>query len=215
VKVGDRPVRVGVALAGLLPGAALAAAAAGDRLGADPVEAILHESGGWALRFLLLSLLVSPLQRWLGLPGLLRHRRTLGLLAFLYAVIHFTLYLSLDLGFDFGALFEDLSERPFIAVGFAALLGLTPLALTSTRRATRRLGKRWRVLHRLVYPAVILAAIHFLWSAKADLLEPGLYAGAVALLLALRTVRRSGRKSADYARIPRAKGQPEPGSGQP
>ncbi|MDG2333562.1 MAG: sulfoxide reductase heme-binding subunit YedZ [Myxococcota bacterium] len=213
MKLGDKPVRIGVAIAGLLPGAALAAAAVNDRLGADPVEAILHESGEWALRFLLLSLCMTPLQRWLGAPGLIRHRRTLGLLAFGYASIHFSIYLSLDLGFDPGALVEDLLERPFIAVGFAALLALTPLALTSSRRAIRKLGKRWQSLHRLAYLALVLAAIHFLWSAKADLLEPGIYAGFAALLLALRVVGRPGRKSADYARLARAEARP--GSDQP
>ncbi len=215
MKIGDRTVRVGVALAGLLPLAGLILAGASDDLGADPVETITHRTGEWALRFLLLGLCITPLRRLLDAPGLLPHRRTLGLLAFLYASLHFATYLALDLDFRIDRLGEDLAERPFIAVGFAALVLLAPLALTSSRRFMRRLGPNWRRLHRLVYPAIALTAIHFIWSAKADLLEPGLYAGVAAALLGIRGASALGRKRADYATLRRAKRTAGPQPGQP
>jgi sulfoxide reductase heme-binding subunit YedZ len=163
---------------------------------------------------LLLGLAVSPARHLLDARGLAPHRRTFGLLAFLYASLHFITYLALDLDFRLGGLAEDIRERPFITVGFGALVLLTPLALTSTRGWIRRLGKRWRQLHRGVYPAVTLAAIHFVWSAKADWLEPGLYAAVAAVLLGLRLPEAFGRKRFNYATLRRAK-SPEPKGKKP
>ena len=204
----SRSARVAVAAAGLIPLAGLVLAFANDGLGPEPVEEITHRTGGWALRMLLLSLSVTPMRRAFGVPWLLPHRRTFGLLAFLYASLHFTTYLALDLDFRAGELAEDIRERPFMTVGFAALVLLTPLALTSSRGWMRRLGKRWRRLHRLAYPAVALGVIHFYWSAKADRLEPILYAGLAAALLVVRAAWAAGRKPSNYATLRRAK---EPG----
>jgi len=213
VRLGDRPVRIAVAAAGLLPLAVGIFDFAHDGLGAEPVEEITHRTGGWALRMLLLSLCMTPLRRAFGAPGLLPHRRTFGLLAFLYASLHFITYLALDLDFRPGDLAEDIRERPFITVGFSTLLLLTPLALTSTRGWMRRLGKRWRKLHRLVYPAVTLAAVHFVWSAKADWLEAGIYAAVAAALLAVRLASTLGRKRSNYATLSPARASEKEGTG--
>jgi len=199
-----RTVRAAVAVAGLLPLGRLVVQAATDRLGPDPVETLTHETGLWALRMLLLSLAVSPLRRMAGLAWLAPHRRTLGLLAWLYACLHFSTYLVFDLGLDFGELAGDVAERPYITVGFATLLILSALAGTSTRRAMRRLGRRWQSLHRLVYVAVVGAVVHFLWSVKADLAEPLAYGAVAAVLLLVRLYWTAGRRRRSYATIPRS-----------
>jgi len=159
--------------------------AAGGEL-AEPVEDITHLTGEWALRLLLASLAVTPLRRIFGWRGLAPFRRTLGLLAFGYALLHFATYLALDLGFDFAALAEDVGERLYITAGFAAFLLLLPLAITSTRGWQRRLGRRWLKLHRVVYAAGALAVLHFIWLVKADLRDPLLYAALLAVLLGVR-----------------------------
>lgn len=173
-----------------LPFAGLAIASALGRLGANPVEQMTHVTGEWALRCLILCLAVTPLRRQFGWSFLAPYRRSLGLLAYAYAVAHFSVYLAFDLAFDLGFLFEDVAERPYITVGFLALLGLTPLAVTSTRAWQRRLGRRWTKLHRLVYPVVALVLLHFAWLVKADLLGPAVHAAVVALLLAARWLPR-------------------------
>jgi sulfoxide reductase heme-binding subunit YedZ len=170
----------------LVPLAALVVGALRGELGANPVETVTHVTGEWTLRLLLLTLAVTPLRRILGRAGLAPYRRTLGLLAFTYACLHLSTYVALDLGFDLGAVAEDVAKRPYITVGFTAFCLLVPLAATSTRAMVRRLGRRWITLHRLVYVAATLGVIHFLWLVKADLREPLIYAGVLALLLALR-----------------------------
>jgi len=170
----------------LLPLALLAGRIAAGRLGANPVEEVLHFTGDWALRLLLVTLAVTPLRRLTGLGWLLRFRRMLGLFAFFYALLHFTVYLVLDRTLDWGEIVADLSKRPYIMVGFAAFVLLVPLAVTSTRGWVRRLGRRWQVLHRSVYLIAILGVLHFLWLVKADLREPLIYAGVLAVLLAFR-----------------------------
>jgi sulfoxide reductase heme-binding subunit YedZ len=180
-----RLVHAGIVAAGLLPAAALALGLATDRLGADPIETLTHETGAWALRLLLATLAVTPLRR-LGLPVVLPYRRSLGLLAFFYASLHLATYAGLDLALDFANLFEDVAERPYVTAGFTAFCLLVPLAVTSTRGWMRRLGRRWTRLHRLVYVAAVLAVVHFLWGVKADVREPLVYAGILALLLAAR-----------------------------
>lgn len=155
-------------------------------IGPNPVEGITHATGDWALRLLLVTLAVTPL-RWLsGWTPLARLRRMLGLFAFFYAVLHFTTYLWLDQFFDWQAIVADIAKRPYITVGFAALVLMVPLAVTSTRGWQRRLGARWKQLHRLIYPIGVLAVLHYLWLVKADLLEPAIYAAVLALLLAAR-----------------------------
>jgi sulfoxide reductase heme-binding subunit YedZ len=180
--------RTHIALIGLalLPLAGLVLGAARGALGANPVETITHVTGEWALRLLLLTLAVSPLRRLAGWAFVAPWRRSLGLLAFGYACLHFATFLALDLGFDLSALGEEMVERPFVTLGFAALVLLTPLAVTSTRGWQRRLGRRWLSLHRLVYVAAVLAVLHFFWLVKADWAEPIVYGAVLAGLLALR-----------------------------
>lgn len=179
------------------------AATGGDALGADPVAAITHRTGDWALRFLLLTLAVTPLRRLSGRTALLRFRRMLGLYAFFYASAHFATYLVLDLGGYWAQILDDIVKRPFITVGFSAWLLLLPLVATSTRGMMRRLGRRWGQLHRLVYAIAVLAVLHFVWLVKSDLREPLIYAGILAQLLGLR-VWWALRKRAVARPAPRA-----------
>lgn len=167
---------------------------AGGRLGPNPVEFLEHYSGDWALRLLLVTLALTPLRRWSGRAEVLRVRRLLGLWAFVWICLHFATYLTFDLEWSAALLAEDLVERTYITLGFAAWLLLLPLALTSTRGWQRRLGRRWRSLHRLVYPAALLGALHFLWLVKADVREPLVYLGLLAVLLAARLPRRARRR---------------------
>ncbi len=175
----------------MLPLAALAAGAALDGLGANPIEAITHETGAWGLRLLLATLAVTPLRRWTGWTWLAPYRRTLGLLCFSYACTHFATWALFDLGLDVGAIAEDVVKRPFVTAGLATLACLVPLALTSTRGWIRRLGRRWTRLHRLVYLAATLAVLHFWWGVKADVREPFVYAAVLALLLTARLRARA------------------------
>jgi len=165
----------------------------GASLGADPVKKLEHECGKWALNFLLLTLAITPVRQLAGLTHLPRLRRMLGLFAFCYAVLHFTVYLTLDLELNFSTLFADIAKRPYITIGFAALLLLIPLALTSTNRMMRRLGRRWQKLHRLIYVIAILAVWHFYWQVKRDIREPLIYAGILAILLGYRWARSRRR----------------------
>lgn len=170
----------------MTPAVTLFHAAWAQRLGADPIAALTHETGQWALRFLLLSLTMTPLRRLFALSWPLQLRRMLGLYAFSYASLHFSVYLVLDLGGYWAQIGEDILERPYITVGFLAWLLLVPLAITSTRAMMRRLGPMWARLHRLVYAVGVLAVLHFWWRVKADLSEPLIYATVLALLLGLR-----------------------------
>jgi len=161
----------------------------GASLGADPVKKLEHECGKTALNFLLLTLAVSPVRSLAGLPQLLRLRRMLGLFAFFYAALHFSVYLVLDLELNWHMLGADIAKRPYITIGFTALLLLIPLALTSTNGMMRRLGRRWQSLHRLVYVIALLGVWHFYWQVKRDVHEPLIYAGVLAMLLAYRYAR--------------------------
>jgi sulfoxide reductase heme-binding subunit YedZ len=170
-----------------------------DALGANPVETLLLVPGRWALVFLLLGLAVSPVRRLTGWNRIIRIRRLLGLFAFFYASLHFLIYLAVDQGFAWSFILEDITERPFITVGFAALVLLIPLAVTSTRGWIRRLGRRWQLLHRLVYPATALGSLHFYWKVKADTFWPLVAAGILAVLLLARvptwTARAAGQRT--------------------
>ncbi len=162
-----------------------------DWLGANPAEYITRATGDWTLRFLLLTLTVSPLRKLSGWHALAQLRRMLGLFAFFYATLHLSSYLTFDHAFDVAAIFKDIVKRPFITVGFAALLLMAPLAITSTNAMVKRLGaKRWRALHKLVYLIAPLGVLHFWWMVKADLTEPMIYAAVVALLLGVRLAAR-------------------------
>jgi methionine sulfoxide reductase heme-binding subunit len=170
----------------LVPLGVLIARGASGGLGPNPVEAITHFTGDWTLRLLLVTLAVTPLRRLTGLAWILRFRRMLGLFAFFYAVLHFTTYLWLDRFFDVGTIAEDVLKRPYITVGFAAFVLMVPLAVTSTQGWIRHLGRRWKTLHRAVYAIGVLGVLHYLWLVKADLLEPGIYAVILAVLLVSR-----------------------------
>lgn len=166
-----------------------------DMLGANPAETLVKETGLWTLRFLWLGLLVSPLRDVASLTGLLKHRRALGVTAFAYVLLHFTAYAVLDKGLDVQAIVQDVFKRNFILVGMAALLLMTPLALTSFNRAVRALGgRRWQQLHKLVYAVALLGLLHFYWkkASKNDLAEVAVYAALLAVLLGWRVMRRGG-----------------------
>jgi methionine sulfoxide reductase heme-binding subunit len=168
----------------------------GLSLGPDPVKELEHEAGKTALNLLLLTLAVTPVRELTRQPQLLRLRRMLGLFAFFYVVVHFTIYLVLDLELNFATLGADIAKRPYITIGFTALLLLIPLAVTSTNGMMRRLGRRWQTLHRLVYVIAVLGAWHFYWQVKRDVREPLLYAGMLAILLGYRVLRAIGRRHA-------------------
>jgi sulfoxide reductase heme-binding subunit YedZ len=182
-----------VFIAGLTPAALLLAGAfdaLGQNLGPDPVARILHSCGKTALNLLMLTLLVSPVRELTGLSNLVRLRRMLGLFAFFYAALHFTVYVVLDQELNFAGVIKDIGKRPYITIGFTALLMLVPLAVTSTNKMMRRLGRRWQKLHRLVYVVAILGVWHYYWQVKRDVREPLLYAFMLALLLGYRLVTR-------------------------
>ena len=159
-----------------------------DTLGANPLEAIIRGLGDWALRFLLLTLALSPLRRLTGWGQILRLRRMLGLYAYFYALLHLLSYLWFDQFFDWIEIGYDIIERPFITIGMVSMLLLTPLAITSTNAMMRRLGKHWKRLHQLIYLIAILATIHFFWMVKLDISEPTFYAIVLAILLGERVI---------------------------
>lgn len=157
-----------------------------DALGANPLDELTDRTGEWTLRFLLLTLLATPLKRISGWGWPIRLRRMLGLFSFFYATLHLSTYLWLDQFFDWESIGDDILERPFITVGMLAFALLLPLAATSTNGMVRRLGRRWKQLHRLAYVIPSLGVLHFWWLVKADTLEPAIYACALAALLLLR-----------------------------
>jgi methionine sulfoxide reductase heme-binding subunit len=158
-----------------------------DSLGANPIETITRSTGEWTLRFLLITLCITPLRKYSGWHWVVRLRRMLGLFAFAYGAAHLSTYLWLDQFFDWQAIAKDILKRPFITVGFAALVLMTPLALTSSNFAIRKLGgRRWQSLHRAIYPIAMLGCIHFWWLVKKDVTEPLIYSAILAVLLGLR-----------------------------
>ena len=168
----------------LLPMAWLVYGALANTLGANPAEALIRSSGDWTLRFLCLTLAITPLRQWTGWNALARLRRMTGLFTFFYGVLHFLCFAWLDMGFDVQAILSDIPKRPFILVGTAALLLMVPLAATSFNRAIKALGaKRWQLLHRLVYGTALLGLLHFFWmrSAKNDFAEWSIYAACGCL----------------------------------
>ncbi|GAB3773097.1 protein-methionine-sulfoxide reductase heme-binding subunit MsrQ [Ramlibacter monticola] len=193
---------------GLLPFAWLFYGALADRLGANPAEYLSRSTGDWTLRFLCLTLAVTPLRVVAGLPTLARFRRMLGLFTYFYVVLHFLAYSWFDQGFDLGEIGKDIAKRPFILVGFAGFVLLTPLAATSFNRAVKALGaKRWQALHKLVYAIAPLGILHFFWmrAAKNNFGEVAVYAAILAVLLGWR-VREFLRKR---------QARPSPGTRRP
>jgi sulfoxide reductase heme-binding subunit YedZ len=183
--LGADPVRRALYIAGMAPAVWYFYLGVTNQLGTDPQNVLERALGLWALRFLLASLAISPL-RQLGGPNLIRYRRTIGLLAFYYACLHLTVYLVIDQGLDFSAVLNDVTRKPYIIVGMAAFATLVPLAVTSNAASIRRLGARWSRLHRLVYAAAVLAALHFILLVKVWPKEPLIYAGIAAALLLFR-----------------------------
>ena len=181
-----RAAKVLIFIAALVPVALLLNGLRTGNLGANPAETIQLTTGRWAFKFLLLTLAVTPVRRLTGWNVVIQYRRMLGLFAFFYATLHFLAYWAFDLTFAFGGMLADVRKRPFIAFGFTAFLLLIPLALTSTKGWIRRLGRRWTQLHRLIYVAGTLAAIHFALKVKVFAGDPVIYAVAVAALLAFR-----------------------------
>ena len=157
-------------------------------LGVNPAETLQLETGEWALKFLIITLAVTPLRRLTGWNRLIQFRRMLGLFAFFYACLHVLTYIVLDKYFAFGEMMADVLKRPFITAGFVAFVAMVPLAITSTKGWIRRLGRRWQVLHRLIYVSGVAAAVHFVWKVKVAIGEPVYYAVVVAALLGFRLV---------------------------
>jgi methionine sulfoxide reductase heme-binding subunit len=160
-----------------------------DNLTANPIEYITHFTGDWTIRFLVLTLAITPLRKTLKLPDLIRFRRPLGLFAFFYGCLHFSIYLGVDKFFDFHEIWGDIAKRPYIIAGFTGFVLMIPLAITSTKGWIRRLGgKRWQWLHRLVYVSATAGVIHYYWLVKSDIRQPLLYGFLVGTLLAFRGV---------------------------
>jgi len=160
-----------------------------DQLGADPVKAILHFTGIGAFNLLLISLLISPLAKYLRQGQLVTLRRPIGLYAFVYAACHFTSYLLFELQLEWSLLFSELLKRPYISVGFVALLILSMLATTSTKSIQKRMGRAWQKTHNWVYVASLLVALHYIWSVKSELIQPIIYALILLVLLITRKAK--------------------------
>jgi methionine sulfoxide reductase heme-binding subunit len=175
----------------LLPLAWLVWAAFANRLGANPISEITNQTGTWTLRFLVLTLAITPLRRITGWNTLVRYRRMLGLFAFFYGALHLTTYVWLDQFFDAAHIVKDVTKRPFITAGFTAFVLMVPLALTSTAASIRRLGgRRWQTLHRLVYVSAALGVVHYWWLVKADISRPLTYGAILAVLFGARLAYR-------------------------
>ena len=175
-----------------------------DELGANPIEEVELRTGRWALRFIIITLAVTPLRRFTGWNELIKYRRMLGLFAFFYATLHLFTFVGLDMFFDVEDIVEDIVKHPYITIGMATWLLLLPLAITSTKGWVRRLGgKRWNKLHRLIYVAAITGTIHYLWAVKKDTFLPLVYLTIIASLLAWRLwvwlAKRRARVASDAA----------------
>jgi sulfoxide reductase heme-binding subunit YedZ len=191
--------------ASLLPFAWLFYGAWTNQLGANPAEYLIRATGDWTLRFLCLTLAVTPLRVWTATPALARFRRMLGLFTYFYVVLHFLSYSLFDMGFDLADIARDIAKRPFILVGFTGFLLLTPLAATSFNRAVKALGaKRWQALHKLVYLIAGLGILHFFWmrSGKNDFAEVAVYAAILAVLLGWRVMQAVRRRRQSQAAAP-------------
>jgi methionine sulfoxide reductase heme-binding subunit len=182
----------------LIPLAELFWLGMGEGLGANPVEFVTRSTGRWTLIFLCITLTVTPLRRLTGWSWLLRLRRMLGLYAFFYACLHFSIFLVLDHFFDLVAIVADILKRPFVTVGFLGLVLMAPLAATSTNNMVKRLGaQRWQALHRLVYVIAVSGVVHYFWLVKKDITQPLIYGAIVAVLLLVRVLfaRRDSRRT--------------------
>jgi methionine sulfoxide reductase heme-binding subunit len=190
-------------LLSLVPLAYLVWRAFEQKLTANPIEYITHFTGDWTIRFLMITLAVTPLRQLLNRPQITRFRRMMGLFSYFYGCLHFLIWSVLDKQLDPHVMWADILKRWYITVGMAALLGLTPLAITSTAGWVRRLGyKRWQKLHRIVYGCAALGVIHFYLLVKSDIRQPLLYAGILAVLLGYRWVVSMRTKKPTVKRAP-------------
>lgn len=196
----ERVVKPALFIVCLIPLTLMAWDAFNNQLGANPIEKIMRRTGDWTLRFLLITLTITPARQLLNLPWLIKLRRMLGLFAFFYALLHFTNYIWLDQYFDVNEIIKDVIKRKYITVGFVCFLMLIPLAITSTNNMVKRLGgKRWQKLHKSVYVIAIGGVIHYLWLVKKDLSEPLIYAALLAVLLGYRIWQHQRKKSSQTA----------------
>jgi methionine sulfoxide reductase heme-binding subunit len=177
----------------------------GEGLGANPLEVITHSTGDWTMRFLLITLAITPLRKLTNQNWLIRFRRMLGLFAFFYGTLHFLTYIWFDKAFDVHAMIEDIAKRRFITMGLTGFILMIPLAATSTTWAIRKMGgKKWQILHRLIYASAIAGVIHYIWLVKADLTKPLQYAVILGVLLLYRVVVRIWPKNSPAKRVPAA-----------
>lgn len=211
-----RAAKVVLFVACLAPAAWILYVALTGQLAAEPIKDLEHRTGDWALRFILITLAVSPIRRFTGWNGVIRYRRMLGLFAFFYVTVHFLTYLVLDQFFAWHYIVEDVAKRPYITVGFASFLMLIPLAVTSTRGWIRRLGgKRWNRVHTLIYVAAAGGVLHYLWLVKADERLPIAYGLVLVVLLVARLAHRRTHHAAARRvaapRMPVPEGRPAGG----
>lgn len=179
--------RAALFVASLLPLARLVVGAFANGLGTNPLELITRSTGTWTLVFLCITLAITPMRKWTGANWLAQYRRMFGLFAFFYGSCHFLTFIWFDHFFDLGEIIKDVIKRPFVTVGFAAMVLMLPLALTSNNRLIKWMGaKRWQLLHRFVYLIAILGVLHYWWLVKRDLTQPIIYAVIVAVLLGVR-----------------------------
>lgn len=189
----------------LVPLALLGAGGLRGQLGANPIEKITHQTGDWTLILLLMTLAITPLRRITGINELISFRRMLGLFAFFYGTLHFFTYIWLDKFFDTHEIAKDVYKRPFITAGFTGFVLMIPLAVTSTKGWIRRLGKKWVVLHRLIYASAIAGVVHYIWLVKKDVRKPLIYATVLAILLFWRlAVWIIKRQKSPTAKLPAA-----------
>ena len=186
--------KVIVFILSLIPVSLLLYEAITDQLGANPIQTLHFRLGDWALRFLCLGLAITPVKQITGIKALVRFKRLFGLYAFFYASLHFLVYVCLDLSFSMDQLMDEIPKSPYIIVGLLTYALLMPLALTSTQKMQKRLGKRWKRLHRLVYLVAVLAVVHYLWLTKLDITEPLIYIGIMSVLLSFRIIKFRGLK---------------------
>ena len=162
--------------------------------GPEPIKALEHSLGEFALQLLIVGFAVTPLRKWTGL-NLLKFRRAIGVVSFFYVLLHFLTWLVLDMSLLWGQILGDIVKRPYITIGFIGFVLLIPLAITSNNASVRKLGARWRKLHKLVYPAVLLGGLHWVWLAKGWQVEPMLYMGAILAILALRMIPKPRKRA--------------------
>ena len=184
----QKAAKVLVFLACLTPFVWLAIRTLTGRLGINPVEDLELTTGIWSLRFLIVTLAVTPVRRLTGWNRVIQYRRMFGLFTFFYVCVHFAIYIGIDQFFAFGSILKDVAKRPFITMGFTAFVLMIPLALTSTKGWIRRLGRRWQLLHRLIYISAVCASVHYLWKVKVMIGSPVYYALVIGLLLGFRIV---------------------------